>query len=279
MDQISNIHVNLSNKVINCDTIAFDKYNKDNWVYNKYNIAKLQGLDCNVMPIEPTNFPIILRPIINLYGMSKDTYKITSLDNFHLHWGHQGFWCQYLEGIHRSIDCVIINNKIMWKCCFIGHKINNVIGGFDYWELDWSPLNSIIIANINKIINKLTEYSGIMNFECIGNNIIECHLRPGDILFLDESVIEQINNLYTLHTWNLQNYNNESIFLMPIWKQLMKTPELDVLNFIEKYHDKSIKYQISSEGLSGPPHFKRKCLLYHNNLQNLLDFRKNIYKF
>jgi hypothetical protein len=278
MEEISNIYINLSEDVTNCDTDAFEKYEQNNWIYNKYVLAKLQNLDCNVMPITPSNFPVILRPIINLYGMSKDTYKVSDINNFYLHWGHQGFWCQYLTGTHRSIDCVILNNKIIWYCYFIGHKLDNVIGGFDYWELDWTPLNPSLLSNINKILNKLVNYTGIINFECIEDNIIECHLRPGDVLFLDNKVITQLNNLYENNLWNLTNYKEEKIFLLPIWKQLMKSPDLDVLEFINNYSNKSIKYEISPEGLSGPPRFKRKCLLYHNDINVLKDFRKNIYK-
>ena len=256
------------------DTTSFEFFKKNNWIYNRLYLAQLQNLDCSVMPIIPKNYPIILKPIINLYGMSKDVYKINNQIIFNRYSTNQGFWCQYLEGIHKSIDIIVIDNKIIWYCCFIGHKLD-IIGAFDYWELDWNNLSEKLLTNLKMIINKLDNYSGIINFECIGDNIIEAHLRGGDIFLLNDNVIKEIVNLYRYNKWQLKNYENEKMFIVPIWKQYMKNPNQDLEQY---FKDKQLDYSIDGDGLAGPPLFNRKAIIVNNNLDYLLQVRNNLYK-
>jgi hypothetical protein len=274
MSNFYNINKNKNNleKIIFNDCFAFQKNTSNNWVYNKLHICKLQNIICNVMPIYPEHFPVIIKPIYNLYGMSKDTYKINDLECFKMYWGHSGFWSTYLNGTHLSIDFVLIDNKIVFSLIFQGHYLENIIGAFDYWETKFIDIPINLKNNINKIINKLNNYTGLINVECIGDYVIECHLRGGDIFYIDDDINKEIYNLYTNYEWNF-NKTLDNFFIVPIWKQKMKNPDTN----IEKL-TKNIICEIDGDGLSGPPLFKRKALLFGNNLDKLINCRNNIYK-
>ena len=60
------------------DLDAWISYPDHNWIYNRLDIAKYQKLKCAPMPIQPTQYPVIIKPIINLYGMGNKIIKINS---------------------------------------------------------------------------------------------------------------------------------------------------------------------------------------------------------
>ena len=59
------------------DLQAWAEYQQWRFIYNRQIIAQDQNIYNAIMPIEPLNsdkYPIILKPIINLYGMGHDSY-------------------------------------------------------------------------------------------------------------------------------------------------------------------------------------------------------------
>ena len=52
------------------------------WIYNKLRLCEYQNIPCAPMPIQPKTYPIISKPIINLYGMGLNTVKIESEKDF-----------------------------------------------------------------------------------------------------------------------------------------------------------------------------------------------------
>ena len=46
------------------DIISYMKYY--NFIYNKLELFKYQKLNCNPIPIEPNEYPVVIKPIINL---------------------------------------------------------------------------------------------------------------------------------------------------------------------------------------------------------------------
>jgi len=257
------------------DIDAFQRNNINNWIYNKFTISSLQNIPCNIMPIVPSSFPIILKPIYNLTGMSKDVYKVSCIEHFNTLDHHQGFWSPCFEGVHRSTDCIIINSKLVWTCCFIGYKLEGVIGAFNHWELNWDSIPDKLLERINLIVNKLDNYTGILNVESIGDNIIECHLRPGDILYLNNKIITQIVNLYKNGEWNLQDYTKQTLHLVPIWYQYIQDHTKDIKEILSKYSN--LYYEYDYDELPGPPFLKRQCLMIHKDLNLLFKIRSEIY--
>lgn len=273
--ELPNISSSFSKIIPTTDIDAFQIYHSNNWIYNKYTISSIQNINCNITPISPSFYPIILKPIYNLSGMSKDVYKITCKEQYDLYDSHQGFWSPCFEGTHRSIDCVIVNNKLVWTCCFIGHKLHGVIGAFDYWELNWDHISKELLGRIELISSKLDNYTGILNVEAIGDNIIECHLRPGDILYLNNNIITQIINLYTNGIWDLQDYKQQQLYLVPIWYQYIRDHNKDIKYILNKYTN--LYYDYDYDDLPGPPFLKRQCLMICHDLNLLLKIRSEVY--
>jgi hypothetical protein len=273
--ELPNISSNITKLFPTNDIDAFQKNQHNNWIYNKYTISSLQNIPCNITPIPPSFYPIILKPIYNLSGMSKDVYKITCKEQYDIYNSHQGFWSPCFEGTHRSIDCVIVNNELVWNCCFIGHKLEGVIGAFDHWELNWDDIPNNLLERIKTIISKLGNYTGILNVEAIGDNIIECHLRPGDILYLDDNIITQLINLYKDGEWDLRDYEQQQLFLVPIWYQYIKDHNKDIKEILGKY--KNLYYDYDYDELPGPPFLKRQCLMICEDLNLLFKIRSEIY--
>ena len=102
--------------------------------------------------------------------------------------------------------------------------------------------------------------------ESIDNYIIECHLRPGDVLFLNDKIIKEMIKLYMIGKWELKEYKEEKMFLLPIWKEYIKTKK-NIVSILQEH--KNLYYEMDTDILHSPPELQRQCLLICNDL-NLL---------
>ena len=120
------------------DLDAYTFYKEHNWIYNKLELATYQKLKCAPMPIEPKkeDYPIIIKPIINLYGMGNKIIKINNYKEFEEEWNKNNtdFWSTFFVGEHKSWDFVINRGKILFHACFKGHMNNKVTGQFTFWD-------------------------------------------------------------------------------------------------------------------------------------------------
>jgi hypothetical protein len=152
------------------------------YLYDKLIIAQTQGLKCGTDI--PREYPVFAKPRINLYGMSRGATKIDNESQYRAHQSKVSdelFWTEYLTGDHLSIDLFLKEGKILRVFCFKGYVAEK--GMFDYWRFipDY-PLPDRITGWFRK---HLRGYTGCVNIETIGENMIECHLRYGDINFFD----------------------------------------------------------------------------------------------
>lgn len=258
------------------DVEAFVKYTDYNKVYNKLEIAKFQNLDANPFPCFPKKFPIVSKPIINLFGMGLNAFKISSKKKFIDHLPTNNFWCEFLEGDHLGWDFVIRNGKIIYYVCFYGKKLN--FGTFKYWSQIESPK---ILDNIQKIIDHYFEgYTGIVNMETLGHYVIEVHLRMGDIKTCDLSISKLALLNYTdnddliknqLSLINQKNIN--LIHLVPVWEKVEDSKKIQrKINLVRKKiepelqdDDKIIDFFYPST--VNPEEFQRWYLLFVNDLK------------
>ncbi len=203
------------------DVEAWVYYREYRWVYNKLELCHLQEIIHAPMPIEPPHFPIISKPIINLYGMGLNCAKITNIEEFYDQcWHTNNFWMEYINGEHHSFDLIVLNGKIVYSVCFRGYPLKGFTGAFDYWE----SLSVSLPESINLLMSKLGDYTGCLNVECIGGIIIDCHLRIGDIHQLhDDTIIKNIVALYTHKEWNLDSVSKK-VFLFPVWSLKDQNP-------------------------------------------------------
>ena len=282
-----------------------EKYDRWLWTYNKLDIALSQKLKCGPLGVYPddTDFPIVVKPIINLYGMGKHAQKIDTINDYQTISREKSglFWMNCLEGDHISLDLIFENGCIVWFAAFKGHKNKKRFGTFKYWELlqqytipekirawlkrtfyfpnttlnntkreestmentpntpneneinrdqneniidDNDPeKNSSNTQNTNtqntntqNTVNDLSNnfnYNGCVNIECIGDVIIECHLRMGDInqlemfYYLKEHVhklhskntlFKSIVGLYSIGEWKLNEYSlPKELAIIPVF--------------------------------------------------------------
>lgn len=232
------------------DINAYNMYPKYNFIYNKIFICNYQGIDNAPMPIEPTNYPVIIKPIINIYGMGLNVIKINNEDEFYDNWLNNNFWMEFIEGKHKSYDLIILKGKIVFHTCFIGYKDKKNLGEFRYWE----SIEKKIPKIIKKLVrDKFNNYSGCLNIEMIGKKIIEAHLRMGDIdLFPTLEILKGIIETYKENEYDWPK-KLDKVFFFPLWMQIS-----------EKNHKRIKKYLIKhiEKQLSKNPH------LYNFNIDN-----------
>ncbi len=199
------------------------KYNeRHRFAYNKLQLAEFQNLKCAPMPIIPSQFPVVVRPIINLYGMGLQSYLVSDKKEFNKLWYHTGFWSEYLEGDHISYDLILINGQIKWYMCFQGFKLDGFHGAFDYWK----SCKKDIPDTMTLWLKLFGDYTGCINIECIGKYMIECHLRMGDIdNFKEKDILRNVIQIYSGNEWKYDG-KIEDIYLFPIWCKEDITEEL-----------------------------------------------------
>lgn len=276
------------------DIEAFKLYPQYNFIYNRFFIAQLQGLEAFPFPIQPSKFPIVMKPYINLKGMGLNSLKINNIDEFDKHKYSSHFWTQYLDGDHYSIDLIINHGKIIYYVIFEGIK-GKTFGTFEYWEEKHFKLedNKILFKNINLLLNKLPNYTGCLNVESIGNYLIEAHLRLGDIDMKQQDILELIiynyldnkKKIYSLlKKINKRNYRK--IYLIPVWDKILDYEDMwnlyqiieDELEPIVIKNNDIKAYYFDSPYHATPIDNKRWFLLIVNNFKKGIQFRNYLKK-
>lgn len=280
------------NKIPKNDIDSWNFYPNLQNIYNKMELCKYQNIPYSPMPILPTIFPVIIKPIINLSGMGLNSFKVNNPDEFIEHWFHTGYWMEFIHGIHYSFDIILINGRIKFYVCFQGFP-GRIHGTFNYWELVNMNLPSICKSFIK---DKLVGFNGCVNVECINDKMIEFHLRMGDIFHLPDinkpkikfhnnkkyyikkeprkqlynHIIDSYNGI-----WDLHNYIPIKTFIIPIWNDKYIKLNKDIVSKLCKDPD-IIHWEIEDEGLAHPPGIIRLMILICYSLNVGLKIRDKI---
>lgn len=151
------------------DAEAWNKYPEDRWVYDKIDIAVRYGVDCGsgcYMPI-PTSNKYVVKPIINLDGCSIGSRIVENLEGFTV--PDNSGWFEYLEGEHWTVDFRRVGDGWESENFFYGVKDHTKF-------LRWFYSNDIPDVNFGLVLSKIKQ-APIVNFEGIGDKVIEVHLR------------------------------------------------------------------------------------------------------
>lgn len=176
------------------DVQAFIKHEDYNYVYDKFNLTKKQNIPCNIVGIYPneTQYPIVIKPIINLFGMSRNVQIIENEDEYTYFLENtphpSSFWMPYYEANnHFTIDILFKNGKIIYSNAFHSFSTKE-IGIFSKHEYIH---DYVLNENITIFLEKyLGDYTGCVNIEVMDNTIIEIHLRfNGDNFIYKENPI------------------------------------------------------------------------------------------
>ncbi len=190
------------------DQESYPLYPQFNWVYNKLELYKVQGIEAFPHGVIPKKFPIFSKPITNLYGMSIGAGKFDSWDESNYKAGY--LWMPYFEGQHFSVDVAITNGEPRWFCPIEGVKGDNDV--FLYWKINHDISTTSMSTIYNFIFDYFTHYTGFLNFEIIDDKIIECHLRCNsqitDLVGGDDWVRALIS-LYLVGKWKYEHIPKE----------------------------------------------------------------------
>ena len=200
--------------IITNDYCAWKFYKDYHHIYNKLWICESQNIKCGPNGIDPIEYPIIIKPIINLLGMSRGFRIIKNETEYNLYMKDGFFWMKYFENEHFNIDLIILKGKIKFYSCLKSYPYSQ--GTFNYHE---SIPNFKLPENIKKWIYKyFSRYTGCLNLEIIDNNIIEAHLRlNGDYFLYDYKFTKELDKLFNKQKWEL-DYNIKKIFNTHIFK-------------------------------------------------------------
>lgn len=182
--------------MINTDNLCDDievlevVQSEDLWVYNKLQIAKLQGLACGPAGVPvPYTGQYIVRPIMNFSGMGIKAEIKTLVDNDCHNIEPGMFWCELLQGDHISVD---YNYGAPVQGYRAYRDNNNPLYMFNKWtRIKSFPIIPPFLWNISN------KYSTI-NIEFIGNKVIEVHLRGSPDPQYEEIIPVWSSNPFTL---------------------------------------------------------------------------------
>ena len=172
------------------DYEAYSMFPDFNFVYNRLWLSTIQGLSSNPVGIYPKKYPVIIKPIINLFGMSKDFFVIKNKNEYMKCEKYPHFTQPYLSGNQYNIDLIIVKGKIIFYNTLISKPHPYIPGAF----LSHKPIKCKIPRIILIFIRKyLYNYTGCFNAEIINDFIIECHLRlNGDNFWYTESFFKKL---------------------------------------------------------------------------------------
>ena len=197
------------------DIDAWDYHQEHKWIYNKLWLVEKQNIACGPVGTSPTSYPIIIKPIINLFGMSKGFIRLNNKEEYNNNLNEGSFWMPFLSGKNYTVDLVLNQGKIV---AYYGMESKpGKSGTFEYHK--YKPYYKLS-ENIIKFIESLmTSYTGVMNIEIIDNVIIEAHLRlNGDCYIYDDEFFIQVDNMIAHKEFKFDYYIRK-FYLFPYFVQ------------------------------------------------------------
>jgi hypothetical protein len=194
------------------DADAWLWYPKQRWVYDKLAVALRQGLEAGPHGTQPPGFPVFSKPMMNLRGMAVGSRMLASAEEYQRHLTPGHMWMTLLAGDHVSSDAAVVHGQPVWWRHATGSP--RPLGTFDYWTV-----HAASNANIERycgewIAQHLRDYTGMLNFETIGNRIIEVHLRFADQWpdLYGAGWIEALIELYERGTWSFADSDRRDAY-------------------------------------------------------------------
>ncbi|MBK1719091.1 hypothetical protein [Thiocystis violacea] len=153
-------------------------------IYDKLELALAAGLRAAPCGVDPRDLgfaadeTVFVKPIINLAGMALQARALRA-DAIPMEAG--SFWCERLEGVHSSSDCLVRDGAVIWHAPTRGSDIKDRERSI-YWDVgvESPEIEPAVIAWVER---HLAGYTGLCNLEMIGGRPIEAHLRGSNGFF------------------------------------------------------------------------------------------------
>lgn len=187
------------------------------WVYDKLKIALSQGLAAGPHGVAPPSFPVFSKPIMNLRGMGIGSRVIGSASEMEHHYQPGHMWMPQLTGTHVSTDCAVVDGRVAWQRNATGVPWDD--GMFRYWTIHAQALPDVTERLSKWVVDHMSGYTGMMNFETIGGTIIEAHLRFADQWcdLYGDGWVEALVRLHDVGRWIFGDENRCDGVSMPLF--------------------------------------------------------------
>ena len=157
---------------------AWTLYPDLRWIHNQLEIAASQGLPNGPHGVLPKRYPVFSKPIFNMRGMGTGGRVVRSERDYLLKLEPGHMWMRLLRGAHVSTDVALAKGRPVWWRHVTGEPSGG--GTFDHWTIH-AARRPVLERYLERWMHrKLPRFSGIVNFETIGGQIIEAHLRMAD---------------------------------------------------------------------------------------------------
>lgn len=257
------------------DVDVWSEYPEYHQLYNKLWVAETQGLPCGPMGIYPQTYPVIFKPIINLFGMSRGVIVINSDSEYRQNLKDGFFWSKFLVGTHRCIDLIVKDGTPVFYSSLISYPAGQ--GAFDYHESD--PDYEIPECLTKWIKTFLDDYTGCVNIETINDTIIEIHLRlNGDTHLYNQSFATELDKFLRGESDKI-NYIIPKIYIIPLFVNPDYNKEIDR----SEIHKICIEYEVVSiyfdsvDSEYQSEHKARLLIFDIDNIKRGLECRKKIF--
>jgi hypothetical protein len=160
------------------DSDSWTWYPRHRWVYDKVAVALSQGLAAAPHGVEPPTFPMFSKPITNLKGMGVGSRVLRTPADYVAHYAPGHMWMTLLDGRHVSSDVAVVDGRATWWRHATGRP--GPEGTFEHWTIHAAADPEIEARAGDWIAQHLAGYTGMINLETIGGQIIEVHLRFAD---------------------------------------------------------------------------------------------------
>lgn len=257
------------------DEFAYLSYPNLRWMFNKMELCRTQNIKHAPVGVEPSKYPVFMKPIINLYGMGMEARRIDEESDESNKPGF--FWMEYLEGPHISTDVVYERGIPVWWGHTLAHKLDDT--RFEMWEFRGNIKFELIEEYITKWVeDNIGKHHGVLNFETMNGKIIDAHPRMST-QFVDlysEGWLQSVANLYAGIDW-MHEEKEEIGYSMPIWSDEF----IDLVMSENKFSslcEKVISIQITTENFYQPPQGYRIAVINGRDKDIVISVANSIKK-
>ncbi len=151
------------------------------------------------------------KPVFNLRGMGTGSRVLRTLREFRTNQRPGHIWMPLMQGEHVSTDVAVVDGEPAWWRHSIGMALAE--GMFDYWVVLADSRPEIEGPGGDWLRANMRGYTGMMNFETIGGQIIEVHLRFADQwpdLYGGKPWVEALVRLYRDGVWDYDDSNRRT---------------------------------------------------------------------
>lgn len=254
------------------DEVAYMHFYEYRNFYNKMDICDTQNIPHGPIGTRPTQYPVVMKPIINLKGGGVGSFVVHHEEQYNTVNFPGLFWSPFQLGEHYSIDLILSNGTVVDHYCMRGEKLQH--GMFDYWELIECPEQTYRYVH-SWAEEWFEDYTGCLNVEVINDVIIECHLRMGDIdRFGDHDLMQAIHHLYNTGDWYYNGDRTTQFYLAALFAQYGESFSINQ-NLCDEIFDYLTYYQIDDPKFftENPPTGQRLAIFCGETLEDVTDAR------